>query len=195
MKSEYKQLFHLKGRTALVTGGAGFLGRHFSCGLAEFGANVAVVDLDLGQCNEVASQLERDYGIRVRRVPLRRIRPGIGAEIDRGGGGAFRFHRHPPEQRRIEIQGSGRVLRPVREILPVPVARDHVGQHRRHVPGSPGGGGTDGGIRTGREHHPDLFDLRHHGVGQEDLRGIVLPRAARSATPPYTPPRKPPSWG
>ena len=64
MKSEYKQLFHLKGRTALVTGGAGFLGRHFSCGLAEFGASVAVVDLDLGQCNEVASQLERDYGIR-----------------------------------------------------------------------------------------------------------------------------------
>lgn len=64
MKSEYRPLFELKGKTALVTGGAGFLGRHFSNGLAEFGANVAVVDLDLDRCCEEAKQLEEDHGIR-----------------------------------------------------------------------------------------------------------------------------------
>lgn len=64
MKSEYRPLFELKGKTALVTGGAGFLGQHFSSGLAEFGANVAIVDLDLGRCREEANQLEKDHGIR-----------------------------------------------------------------------------------------------------------------------------------
>ena len=64
MKSKYKQLFDLKGKTALVTGGAGFLGRHFSSGLAEFGANVAVVDLDPAATRDVAAQLEKEYGIR-----------------------------------------------------------------------------------------------------------------------------------
>jgi len=64
MKSEYRPLFELKGKTALVTGGAGFLGRHFSSGLAEFGSNIAVVDLDLEKCREDAKQLEEDHGIR-----------------------------------------------------------------------------------------------------------------------------------
>ena len=64
MKSKYRQLFELKGKTALVTGGAGFLGRHFSSGLAEFGANVAVVDLDSATTRDIAAQLKNDFGIR-----------------------------------------------------------------------------------------------------------------------------------
>ena len=38
-------LFDLTGRTAIVTGGGGILGKHFCQGLAEFGANVVVVDV------------------------------------------------------------------------------------------------------------------------------------------------------
>ena len=37
-------LFNLSGRTVIITGGAGILGKHFCKGLAEFGANVVVVD-------------------------------------------------------------------------------------------------------------------------------------------------------
>ena len=42
----FKDLFDLTGRTAVVTGGCGILGRRFAEGLAEFGANVALLDLD-----------------------------------------------------------------------------------------------------------------------------------------------------
>jgi NAD(P)-dependent dehydrogenase (short-subunit alcohol dehydrogenase family) len=40
------QKFRLDGKTVLVTGGAGILGREFCAGLAEAGAKVAVVDID-----------------------------------------------------------------------------------------------------------------------------------------------------
>ena len=62
MKSSYRSLFELKGKTAVVTGAVGILGRHFCRGLAEFGANVAVVDLDQDQCSKLADELGRDYG-------------------------------------------------------------------------------------------------------------------------------------
>ena len=40
----------------------GILGQRFCRGLAEFGAQVAVVDLDLDRCTAFAAELERDYG-------------------------------------------------------------------------------------------------------------------------------------
>ena len=42
----YKNKFSLEGKTAIVTGALGLLGKEFCKGLAEFGANVVVVDLD-----------------------------------------------------------------------------------------------------------------------------------------------------
>jgi NAD(P)-dependent dehydrogenase (short-subunit alcohol dehydrogenase family) len=79
-------LFDLSGRTAIVTGGAGILGRHFCEALAAFGANVVVVDrtqqaaqdvtaklpgkplaigldiTDEAQVEEMAKQVEQHYG-------------------------------------------------------------------------------------------------------------------------------------
>lgn len=62
MNSHYKNLFELKGKTAIVTGAVGILGQRFCRGLAEFGANVAVVDLDQDRCTAFAADLQRDYG-------------------------------------------------------------------------------------------------------------------------------------
>jgi len=62
MKSQYKSLFELNGKTAVVTGAVGILGQRFCRGLAEFGAQVAVVDLDSDRCIAFAGELERDYG-------------------------------------------------------------------------------------------------------------------------------------
>lgn len=62
MNSHYKNFFELRGKTAIVTGAVGILGQRFCRGLAEFGAQVAVVDLDLERCNTFAGELEHDYG-------------------------------------------------------------------------------------------------------------------------------------
>jgi len=56
-------MLNLRGKTAIVTGGLGILGRRFCQGLAEFGANVAVVDLDLGNASDYARELEKIYGV------------------------------------------------------------------------------------------------------------------------------------
>jgi NAD(P)-dependent dehydrogenase (short-subunit alcohol dehydrogenase family) len=50
--------FRLDGKIAVVTGGAGILGRRFCAGLAEAGASVAVVDID----GEVTRKLASDLG-------------------------------------------------------------------------------------------------------------------------------------
>jgi NAD(P)-dependent dehydrogenase (short-subunit alcohol dehydrogenase family) len=61
MSSHYKSFFDLDGKTAIVTGAVGILGQGFCKGLAEFGANVAVVDLDEQRCIAFAQELERTY--------------------------------------------------------------------------------------------------------------------------------------
>lgn len=63
MKSQYRDLFNLSGKTAIVTGGVGILGQGFCRGLAEFGAQIAVVDLDQERCSQFAVELQEDYGI------------------------------------------------------------------------------------------------------------------------------------
>jgi len=64
MSSKYRDLFALTGKTAVVTGGVGILGQHFCRGLAEFGANVAVVDLDAERAGAFAADLKTDYGVK-----------------------------------------------------------------------------------------------------------------------------------
>lgn len=62
VQQSYKDLFDLNGKTAVVTGGLGILGKRFCAGLAEFGASVAVVDLDEAAAAEFAGELTRKYG-------------------------------------------------------------------------------------------------------------------------------------
>jgi NAD(P)-dependent dehydrogenase (short-subunit alcohol dehydrogenase family) len=63
MSSTYRTLFDLSGKTAVVTGGVGILGRHFCRGLAEFGARVAVVDLDEASARSFAAELAAEHGV------------------------------------------------------------------------------------------------------------------------------------
>ncbi len=63
MSSTYRTLFDLAGKTVIVTGGVGILGRGFCRGLAEFGANVVVADLRGDQAQEFAAELARDHGV------------------------------------------------------------------------------------------------------------------------------------
>lgn len=56
----YRELFALSGKTAIVTGGAGILGRHFCRALAEYGAKVAIVDLHSDEVAAVADALRAD---------------------------------------------------------------------------------------------------------------------------------------
>ncbi|HEY2918568.1 MAG TPA: SDR family oxidoreductase [Candidatus Binatia bacterium] len=59
----YRGLFDLRGKVAVVTGGAGILGQHFCAGLAESGAAVVVVDLQKDKALELAQALTDRYKI------------------------------------------------------------------------------------------------------------------------------------
>ena len=49
-----KQLMNLKGRVALITGGAGHLGFTMAEALAELGAHIVLLDLNQSQCRQMA---------------------------------------------------------------------------------------------------------------------------------------------
>lgn len=54
---DYTGLFDLSGKSAIVTGAGGILGRHFSAALAAHGASVALVDIDGAAVEALASEL------------------------------------------------------------------------------------------------------------------------------------------
>lgn len=66
MTTSFKALFDLTGRTAVVTGGCGILGRRFAEGLAEFGANVAIVDLDQAATEAAAADIALRHAVRTK---------------------------------------------------------------------------------------------------------------------------------
>jgi NAD(P)-dependent dehydrogenase (short-subunit alcohol dehydrogenase family) len=68
MTISYKDLFNLEGKTAIVTGALGILGKKFCYGLAEFGANVAIVDLDEELAEKFATALSEEYQVIARGI-------------------------------------------------------------------------------------------------------------------------------
>lgn len=62
--TSYQDKFKLTGKVAVVTGGAGILGQEFCAGLAQFGANVAVVDVDEVQARALAEQLSVRHSVK-----------------------------------------------------------------------------------------------------------------------------------
>ncbi len=61
--------FHLKDQSAIVTGGAGLLGRQFALTLAEAGAGVIVADLDGDRAEIVAASI-RSSGYKAQSVEV-----------------------------------------------------------------------------------------------------------------------------
>jgi NAD(P)-dependent dehydrogenase (short-subunit alcohol dehydrogenase family) len=64
VKNSYARLFSLNRKVAVVTGALGILGKHFCEGLAAFGADVGVIDLDQKACELFARKLVKKYRIR-----------------------------------------------------------------------------------------------------------------------------------
>lgn len=60
-----QDLFSLKGRTIVVTGGARGIGLSFGFAVAEAGGDVAILDA-LSEPHEHFYKLEKDYGVKVR---------------------------------------------------------------------------------------------------------------------------------
>lgn len=58
-----QELMNLRGRTALITGGAGHIGSAMASALAELGCRIAVVDLHLAAAQTIADALAGQHGI------------------------------------------------------------------------------------------------------------------------------------
>lgn len=61
VKKEIHQLFELTGKTAIITGGAGLLGRKHAEALMEYGANCVLVDICVEYAEKVATELTNSY--------------------------------------------------------------------------------------------------------------------------------------
>jgi gluconate 5-dehydrogenase len=70
MSKSLHQLLSLKGKTAIVTGGAGYLGTAICETLAELGANLVIASRDKAKCQEKCDEILRLPGCSVRAVAL-----------------------------------------------------------------------------------------------------------------------------
>jgi len=77
----YHRLFDLGGKTAVITGACGILGRRFAAGLAEFGASLALVDLDRAAATALAREIETRYGVAARGIVMNNAATK-GADLD-----------------------------------------------------------------------------------------------------------------
>ena len=59
-----REQMDLRGRTAIITGGAGYLGRTMAHTLAEAGADIAIVDINAEKISEFCQELEAKWAVR-----------------------------------------------------------------------------------------------------------------------------------
>ena len=60
--SKIDDLFDMKGKVVLITGGTGLLGFEYAKILGSAGANIVLVDLDENKCKGKARELEKEFG-------------------------------------------------------------------------------------------------------------------------------------
>jgi NAD(P)-dependent dehydrogenase (short-subunit alcohol dehydrogenase family) len=70
MNKSLQQLLSLKGRTAVVTGGAGYLGTAISETLAELGANLVLASRDRAKCEKKCQEIVQLTGGSIKAVAL-----------------------------------------------------------------------------------------------------------------------------
>jgi NAD(P)-dependent dehydrogenase (short-subunit alcohol dehydrogenase family) len=58
--------FDLDGRVALITGSANILGPEFAAALAEYGAQVALADINAESCTQVAREIRETFGVQAK---------------------------------------------------------------------------------------------------------------------------------
>lgn len=89
MMSNIFEKFRLKDRTAIVTGGAGLLGKEFCSTLAQAGALVVVADLNEPAAQQVADSLNREglraCAVRVDITSQESVRAMVSAALDASG--------------------------------------------------------------------------------------------------------------
>src|SRR5438105_3195227 len=68
MNRSVRELFDLSSRVAVITGGAGLLGREYADILAAAGANIVIADFDAESAEKVTRKIEAEYKVRV--VPI-----------------------------------------------------------------------------------------------------------------------------
>src|ERR1022692_2670072 len=83
MNKSLQQLLSLKGRTAVVTGGAGYLGTAISETLAELGANLVLASRDRGKCQKKCEEIVQLTGGSIKAVALELdvLKKGAAAEF------------------------------------------------------------------------------------------------------------------
>jgi len=74
-----QELFDLTGKTALITGGSGYLGSAMACALAEAGAQVIIGSRDLARAQETAKKLpgEGHQGVALDHMDTEKLQAGF----------------------------------------------------------------------------------------------------------------------
>ena len=62
--SKINELFNLKNKVAVITGGTGLLGFEYAKTLASAGADIVIVDLDQNKCHNKAEEVEKEFKVR-----------------------------------------------------------------------------------------------------------------------------------
>ena len=58
---DYKNMFSLEGRKAVITGGCGYLGREIVKGMVDFGADVYVIDYKISEIEDISEPSRIHY--------------------------------------------------------------------------------------------------------------------------------------
>lgn len=63
MENKLEDLFSLKGKVAVVTGGHAWLGNDMAKALAEFGCSIIITSRDKGRADRAAEEISKDFGV------------------------------------------------------------------------------------------------------------------------------------